>query len=139
MNISRRLGVGTFGSSYVGVLRERHVTIKKLNVDINVDPSIAEAYKEEALILRYRTNSLTYTQPHSLALTIALYHNTTHSAVKHGNLVEFIAVCCDTELCTVQEHINGIPSPPLHPKHTQVHTTYFNQCVVYRTPVIWIY
>eukprot|EP01091_Cochliopodium_minus_P016685 TRINITY_DN6320_c1_g1_i1.p1 TRINITY_DN6320_c1_g1~~TRINITY_DN6320_c1_g1_i1.p1 ORF type:complete len:1790 (-),score=679.77 TRINITY_DN6320_c1_g1_i1:91-5460(-) len=79
LQLSQRLGVGTFGTSFKGICRKKEVTIKKLKVQRFADRFIQQ-FLQEAEIL---------------------------GSVKHPNLAPFYGACVDNQLCTIQQFIKG--------------------------------
>jgi hypothetical protein len=53
LSIERRIGMGSYGNSYLGVIRRRQVVVKKLHATPEAYPHLASQLKEEALILRF--------------------------------------------------------------------------------------
>ncbi|ELR18987.1 Armadillo/betacatenin-like repeat domain containing protein [Acanthamoeba castellanii str. Neff] len=79
LQIGQKLGLGSVGVTHRGILNSRQVAIKKFHC-----PTFSEALVKK---LRDEAPQL--------------------SLLKHGNLVEFVALCVDTEICSVTEWIEG--------------------------------
>ncbi|KAL6057077.1 Protein kinase domain-containing protein [Balamuthia mandrillaris] len=79
LSFGRKLGMGTFGNSFEGIVRERRVTIKRLNLQRFAQPFLDKLTEECAYL----------------------------STLRHPNVCDLIAVCVNEEICTVSEHVNG--------------------------------
>ncbi|KAL6054419.1 Protein kinase domain-containing protein [Balamuthia mandrillaris] len=82
IRVGQMLGSGTVGVSWVGVLRNKQVTVKKVHMDAK---TLEPAFKEQVT---------------QLACELSTLH--------HPHIAHFESICVEQEFCLALEHVGGI-------------------------------